>query len=461
MSLEIFRSSKEKQRQSFFKTVKNKSYHQRILLKTSPYNKTVTVTVGLVERDDTDLKYIRGKRLPVKVSDKCSAAELKEAAIEKHSKYDQEFCALEDYVLLYPDCKEVFYLPGSSNVFQLDKYKHDLAKPYSQILCYLCMLLHFEKGQPSSGKINVSPKKPELSSTKESDDFLLDELPNFYRNLETIDLSIPSSNCSIVSSSDTPTTAQHMVYQIPPRDTNEELLGISNEDFPEIFNSPKSEPSKSAYGGGSVESEDVKSLTYAEKLKNLSSIFKSHESVEICVRRRRIWEDSVQKLKRLFKDGIKPFHIGFVGEESVDHGDPFKEYFTLLFDEVKHQLLCTGGNLGFTFLHDIQKLKNGEFYLFRFVVLRGHLEGMCWRKMLFALSCAEYFLRNIYETEDEFQSIVDPFPERFGFVATKFVISFTEKSGFIQQITQHFCFSMCSEEIQDFNLLNNTDFIQF
>ena len=72
----------------------------------------------MVERDDTeDLKYIRGKRPPVKVSDKCSTAEFKEAAIEKHSKYDQGFCALEDYVLLYPDFKEVFYLPGSSHLF--------------------------------------------------------------------------------------------------------------------------------------------------------------------------------------------------------------------------------------------------------------------------------------------------------------------------------------------------------
>ena len=118
MSLEIFRSSKEKQRQNFFKSLKNKPYQQRTLLKTSPYNKIVTITVGLVERDDTgDLKYIWGKRLPVKVSDKCSAAELKEAPIEKHSKYDQEVCALEDYVLLYPDFKEVFYLPGSSHLF--------------------------------------------------------------------------------------------------------------------------------------------------------------------------------------------------------------------------------------------------------------------------------------------------------------------------------------------------------
>ena len=57
-----------------------------------------------------------------------------------------------------------------------------------------------------------------------------------------------------------------MVYQVPPRDTNKELLGVSSEDSPKIFNSPKSEPTKSANGGGSTESEEVKSLTYAEKL---------------------------------------------------------------------------------------------------------------------------------------------------------------------------------------------------
>ena len=54
------------------------------------------------------------------------------------------------------------------------------------------------------------------------------------------------------------------------------------------------------------------------------------------------------------------------------------------------------------------------------------------------------------KTEDEFQNIVDTFPERFGFGVTKFAISFMENSKFIQEIIQHFCFLMCSEEIQDF-----------
>ena len=80
------------------------------------------------------------------------------------------------------------------------------------------------------------------------------------------------------------------------------------------------------------------------------------------------------ELKCLFKDGIKLFHIYFVGEVAVDHRGPFKEYFTLLFNEVKRELLCTGGNLGFTFLHGIQKLQNGEFYLFSLLFYVGILQ---------------------------------------------------------------------------------------
>ena len=240
-----------------------------------------------------------------------------------------------------------------------------------------------------------------------------------------------------------------------------------------MFNSPKSEPSKSAYDSGSAESEDIKSLAYAEKLKNLSSIFKSHEFIEIYVGRRRIWEDSVQKLKRLFKDEIKPFHICFVGDEAVDHGCPFKEYFTLLFDEVKHRFFCTYGNLGFSFLHDIQKLQNGEFYLFGLLCFIGILKGCtaprCFlssvvEKIFLGTSTKQLSIEEIpdfdiqlklqtipdVKTEDVSQNIVDTFPERFGFGFTKFAISSIEKSELIHQITQHFCFSNGSEEIQDF-----------
>ena len=53
------------------------------------------------------------------------------------------------------------------------------------------------------------------------------------------------------------------------------------------------------------------------------------------MRRRKVWGDSVQKLKRLFKDEIKPFHVRFVCEESRWLWRPTKGYFTLLFDDAK------------------------------------------------------------------------------------------------------------------------------
>ena len=52
------------------------------------------------------------------------------------------------------------------------------------------------------------------------------------------------------------------------------------------------------------------------------------------------------------------------------------------------------------------------------------------------------------KTVDEFQNFVDTIPERLS--VTKFAISFMKKSEVIQQIIENACFSMCSEEIQDF-----------
>ena len=124
-------------------------------------------------------------------------------------------------------------------------------------------------------------------------------------------------------------------------------------------------------------------------------------------------------------------------------------------------------------MHDNQELKNGEFYVFDLLCCAGILKGCagprCFlpsvvEKILLGTSTKQFSIKEIPDldiqlnlkiiadskTEDEFQNIVDTFPERYGFGVTKFAISFMEKNEFIQQIIQHFCFKMCSEEIQDF-----------
>ena len=70
---------------------------------------------------------------------------MKKWAIEKHSHHDQSFCDSEENVLLYPEGKEELFLPGiTSTRFQLDSYKKESGKPYSQIVLYLCSTSEFD-----------------------------------------------------------------------------------------------------------------------------------------------------------------------------------------------------------------------------------------------------------------------------------------------------------------------------
>lgn len=52
--------------------------------------------------------------MPLKVRNTIDDINLKTAAIEKHANHDQMFCGLEEYAMIYPDGKEVNFIPGSS-----------------------------------------------------------------------------------------------------------------------------------------------------------------------------------------------------------------------------------------------------------------------------------------------------------------------------------------------------------
>ena len=120
---------------------------------------TVTINVGLMEstdKNDHNLGPIRGSRLPVKVQKGFAAAEVISAGILKHSNHDQFFSSSEDYLLLFPDRKVVTSIPGSEELFTVEKYKKKLVQPFSKSDLYLCRTSDFSVG--NSGPLSTLNK---------------------------------------------------------------------------------------------------------------------------------------------------------------------------------------------------------------------------------------------------------------------------------------------------------------
>ncbi|XP_057307863.1 uncharacterized protein LOC130645783 [Hydractinia symbiolongicarpus] len=242
------------------------------------------------------MRVVRGRRLSLKVLEASSGTL---AAIEKHGNHNQKFCAIEDWVLLYPDFQEVICMPGKSVSFKLNDYKEDLCKPYSQILFYLCLSSQFYHNSKKSNKIDYINVKN--TSTR------VDNGYNFLTTIDDVDhpfgLLNDRSSCSSIPSTEYNST--HSAF--PTLDNN--IHSIENY----IDNEP--------------------SLT--DKLENLQAFLKIAGTVELSVRQRKIWLDTLEKLQRLYREGVKPFTITFIGEVAQDGGGPLKEFFAALFDDVK------------------------------------------------------------------------------------------------------------------------------
>ena len=127
----------------------------------------------------------RGKVLMIKVVVEAHKFDIVSKGVDKHSAHDRLFNGKKLYTLAYPDGSEVLTLPGKvDEIFQLDKYKEDLGKPYNRITLYLVArsqmeLLRHEGSSVSSGSESLpdSQKRAECSSAIQKR-----QHPNYHRN---------------------------------------------------------------------------------------------------------------------------------------------------------------------------------------------------------------------------------------------------------------------------------------
>ena len=140
LSFDAFRERKEKERSSQF-TKKPKCLSSK-----KEQNLEVTIQIGLMKFRDGELKSVRGSNLPLKVSSAIGKDELLQKGAEKMIKFNKDLCSNpEAFTLLYPDRSSVDCLPGSEEIFSLQKYKEELGKPYQRITLYLCLTTEYHE----------------------------------------------------------------------------------------------------------------------------------------------------------------------------------------------------------------------------------------------------------------------------------------------------------------------------
>lgn len=96
------------------------------------------IKVGLVYNYNGELKQRTGSSLPIEVKSNVSDITLKRVALDKHLAFNKQLPRDHEFVLLYPDFKQVKYIPGTKQPFTLQHYKKCLGKPYQRIVLYLC-----------------------------------------------------------------------------------------------------------------------------------------------------------------------------------------------------------------------------------------------------------------------------------------------------------------------------------
>ena len=403
----------------------------------SASKRLVTVQVGIMRRDDFgNLKCVRASRLPVKIDMSVDADTLKTEAIQKHASYDQAFCALEDYHLLYPDGKEVIFIPGTTALaspkpFQLCAYKEDLGKPYSQIYLFLCTPYHFEADSQDS---LLQQSEPMYDDQTVIPDY-------FYVGDEGMGLVSLFDNVLPMERSEQPlqnagTVSENYTLNLVPSD-----LDQATNIF-ECFN---------------------------KKMDNVRSLmFENDDHVTLMVRRRKIYLDTHEKLKRLFADGVKPIIVQFVAEPAVDAGGPVREFFALYFEDAQRHLMQ--GKTAFTFIHDLQKLSNGDFELYGKIIALSLLH-QCPGPRNMILAVASRILGDIsvkpsvdelpdFDVSEKLQAIIQcsgeqtlqekvaDFEERFSMGFNKPTVTMDDKETMCESIAYHNCISVCLEEIK-------------
>jgi hypothetical protein len=395
----------------------------------------VMINIGIMKLVKGILKPVKGKVMTVRVLSNIRKQELLKKGIDKHSAYDRNFEPFQNYALLYPDGSEILTLPGQpTQLFQLDKYKEDIAKPYNRITLYLAdrELLGDESDsdleQESYPKSTVTSTMTSSStqsvictslvetSTKGNSSSDVEESTKATQHAtkQHCPSEADLSNNSVIQNK---TDKLHSLKDMfPARDEQEVKNAIdSTESLEEAVNLlinadlSLNDAYASLLSTATDNCDDY--VTYHDAfddnliLDETATTFstditlqdilnekkreelKGEEFLRLKIRRHAVWEDVLFKWKRIQPEDItKPIKVQFIGEPAVDHGGPLREFFSLINSAAQKKLMCSG-----IFRHNISSLERKEFHLYGELTAVGLMQGFPGPKC-FTKTVVDYIL---------------------------------------------------------------------
>ncbi len=281
----------------------------------------VVITIGLLEwsQQALCLKPKRGQRLALRVNTKDPYLSILDKAVIKWKDYNCDTYSETEYVLTYSNGRCAQFMPGTFQFFDLKKYKEEVGKEFRRLVFYLCTLKDHLLAE-NKGIDVEQDSEPPSKQLREYDEFdlashdtdaftesLLSNLQSTTTSSENIEVNNPRSTATSTESTGPPVVSQGVVTQ--------------NASFT------------------ATETFDPKDLSLKEKIENISQAFQETgtEPEILSVRRRKLWQDTAQKLGRHYINCITPFSVSFIGEAGIDAGGPKREFFSLLFAIIKNQ----------------------------------------------------------------------------------------------------------------------------
>lgn len=256
------------------------------------------------------------------------------------------FDSVSPYVLLYPDFSEVYFVPGTKDIFSLSKYKEAIGKDYKRLTFYLCTRDEFQDNQISDS-----------SSHEDNDEHKVKE-ENSESKLKTLDVAEKNPPIYVMEEDDDP------VLLLAINQSEQEAERKQNEENVQVPAEP---------------------CTLAEALEMKLNSVPNEEYTVIEVTRKHLVERTFEQLQdEVIKGRVV---VKFIGEDAADTGVT-REFFTDYFKGMQSSSdMIRGSYPNLTFRHNLHALEEGKFEMFGRLVAVALLNGCPGPNFFLSFAC--------------------------------------------------------------------------